>query len=58
MVDLTAPEIQVILWHFHIVDAAYGQEAPEGSTVDTVRQKLMDELAKPECNGQRGMSLA
>lgn len=58
MLDLTAPEIRALLWHIHTVDLAYGQEPPEGSTIDSAKAKLLDALNSPECHGQRGMSLA
>lgn len=57
MVDLTAPEIRALLWHIHVVDLGYGHEPPEGSTIDAAKAKLLEELGKPECNGQRGLGL-
>ena len=57
MVDLTAPEIRALLWHIHAVDLGYGSEPPEGSTIDSAKHKLLAELGKPECQGQRGVTL-
>ena len=44
MVDLTSQEIKALLWHIDIVDHAYGNGHPEGSTIDSAKGKLLDAL--------------
>ena len=57
MVDLTAPEIQALLWCSHCVDLAYGHGPPEGSVIQSAVEKLTAELEHPDHHGQRGVTL-
>ena len=46
--ELSAPEIRVLLWHIRVVDNAYGNEAPCQSTTDNAKHKLLEELESDE----------
>lgn len=48
MLELSTREIRVLLWHIHVVESAFGNEAPHQSTIDNTKHKLNAEL---ETNG-------
>lgn len=46
--NLTDPEVRVLLWHIRVVEAAFGNEAPHQSTIDKAKCKLLEELESDE----------
>lgn len=48
MVDLSAPELKLVLWLIHVVNSAYGLEPPSASMVALVQAKLLLELNKEQ----------
>lgn len=48
MIDLTARQIELVLWHFKVVDSSYGLEPPEGSTLYEIDALMRAELQRLE----------
>jgi hypothetical protein len=46
MVDLTPKEAEAALWCIHTVALAYSTEAPDGSVLDGLKRKLLEEAGR------------
>jgi hypothetical protein len=46
-VRLTERETEAALWCIHTVSLGYGHEPPDGSVLDSLKQKLLEASAPP-----------